>query len=122
MVVKAFVPGLVAAILLLGCAARQPAPQGSCPDGGAVGLSVSSGFGVSIGEAGLRAAFNSIRDFFSQRPASTEADKARAAELAADAAAKNAAQPMTEEQRRALRSQADQWVQTYTDKCKPGAR
>ena len=121
MAVKAYVPGVLAAMLLLGCAAKQPAPEG-CPDSGAIGLNVSSGFGVSIGEAGLRAAFNSMRDFFSQRPASTDADKARAAELAADAAAKNAAQPMTEEQRRALRSQADQWVQTYTDKCKPGAR
>lgn len=122
MVAKAFVPGMFAAMLLLGCAARQPAAEGGCPDGSAIGLNVSSGFGVSIGESGLRAAFNSIRDFFSQRPASTEADKARAAELAADAAARDAAQPMTEEQRRALRSQADQWVQTYTDKCKPGAR
>ena len=121
MVAKAFVCGMFAAVLLLGCAGRQAASD-ACPDGSAIGLNVSSGFGVSIGESGLRAAFNSIRDFFSQRPASTEADKARAAELAADAAAKEAAQPMTEEQRRALRSQADQWVQTYTDKCRPGAR
>ena len=119
MVAKALVLGMVAASMLLGCAAKQPAPDG-CADSGAIGLNVSSGFGVSIGEAGLRAAFNSMRDFFRQRPASTEADKAKAAELAADAAARNAAQPMTEEQRRALRSEADQWVQSYTDKCKPG--
>lgn len=108
----------LAMLLLAGCATRQ-ATDGCPEDSSAMGLNVSSGFGVSIGESGLRAAFNSIRDFFSSRPASgSEADKARAAELAADAAARNSSQPMTEEQRRALRSDADRWVQTYTEKCR----
>ena len=114
---------VLSAALVAGCATSKP-PAGSCPeDSSAMGLNVSSGFGVTIGESGLRAAFNSIRDFFRQRPAAgSEADKARAAELAAEAAARNSEKPMTEEQRRALRSDADRWVQTYTEKCRPAPR
>ena len=116
---------VLSAALVAGCAtSKPPAAAGGCPeDSSAMGLNVSSGFGVTIGESGLRAAFNSIRDFFRQRPAAgSEADKERAAELAAEAAARTSAQPMTEEQRRALRSDADRWVQTYTEKCGPAAR
>lgn len=114
---------ILSASLVAACATSR-APAGGCPeDSSAMGLNVSSGFGVTIGESGLRAAFNSIRDFFRQRPAAdSEADKARAADLAADAAARSSAQPMTEEQKRALRSDADRWVQTYTEKCGPAAR
>lgn len=113
---------LLAGSLLAGCATEQTTSAGDrCPeDSRSFGFSVPSGFGLSIGESGLKAAFNAIRDYFQQRPATTgEVDKAKAADLAADAAAKAAAQPMTDEQKRALRSQASEWVDTYAEKCKP---
>jgi hypothetical protein len=115
---------MAAALLLAGCATETTtAADARCPqDSSSLGLSIPSGLGVSIGESSLKAAFNAMRDFFQQRPAATaQAEKAQAADLAAEAAARAAGQPMTDEQRRALRSQAGQWVETYTEKCKPGA-
>ena len=116
---RALIGGLLASLVLAGCASEK---KSGCPeDTSSIGLIIPSGFGISIGQSGASAAFKAIREYFEQRPTATsEADKARAAELAADAAAKNTGQPMNEEQKRALRSQADQWVQTYTEKCKPG--
>jgi hypothetical protein len=110
---------LLAGVLVAGCATDKAASEPRCPaDASAVGLSLPGGLGVSVGESGLKAAFNAIRDFFQQRPGAGEADKAKAADLAAAAAARDAAQPMNEEQKRALRSHAGQWVDTYAEKCR----
>jgi hypothetical protein len=112
---------LFAMLLAAGCATQGTAPSDSrCPDDGSssIGFSVG-GLGLSLGEPALKAAFASIRNYFSQRPAGVPADKAKAADLAAEAAAEASPQPMNEERKRALRSQADQWVETYTEKCRP---
>ena len=108
---------LVALVLLAGCASSSKCPS----DSTAYGFTLPSGFGVTIGEEGLNAAFGAIRDFFGRHPAADARDKAQAAELAADAAAQSANKPMTEEERRALRSQAGDWVETYAEKCRPGS-
>lgn len=110
--------GLIVSLLAAGCATPGSDPQ-CADDSSAIGFIIPSGFGISIGESGAKAAFKTIRDYFSARPAATSAaDKAKAAELAAEAAAKSAP-PMNDEQKRALRSQAGEWVETYTEKCKP---
>jgi hypothetical protein len=121
---RALTPLLLAALLIAGCATEKTAVSDTrCPDeGSSLGFSVPSGFGVTIGDSALKAAFRTIRDFFHQRPTATgPADKAQAAELAAEAAAKAAGEPMNDDQKRALRSQASQWVETYTEKCKPAS-
>lgn len=111
---------LVAILLAAGCATQGTATSDSrCPEDGSssIGFSVG-GLGLSLGEPALKAAFASIRNYFSQRPAGVPADKAKAADLAAQAAAEASSRPMNEEEKRVLRSQADQWVETYTEKCK----
>lgn len=115
---RALTVWLLAGLLLAGCATEKDT---QCPeDSSSFGFFVPSGFGVTIGDSALKAAFKTIRDYFDQRPTATgQADKAQAAELAAEAAAQAAAQPMNDDQKRALRSQAGQWVETYTEKCKP---
>jgi hypothetical protein len=121
---RALISPLLAALLLAGCVTEKTAVSDTrCPeDSSSLGLSIPSGFGVTIGDAALKAAFSTIRDYFRQRPAATgPADKAQAAELAAEAAAKTAGQPMNDDQKRELRSQASQWVETYTEKCKPAS-
>lgn len=112
---------LFAILLAAGCAAQGPATSDSrCPDDGSSSIGVSvGGLGLSLGEPALKAAFASIRNYFSQRPAGVPADKAKAADLAVEAAAEASSQPMNEEEKRVLRSQADQWVETYTEKCRP---
>jgi hypothetical protein len=113
---------LAVLLLLVAAGCATDAGSGKCPsDSTALGFTLPSGFGVSVGESGLNAAYVAIRDFFSRNPAASQGEKARAADLAADAAAKSASKPMTEEERRALRSQAGEWVETYTEKCRPGS-
>lgn len=107
----------VLVLALAGCASQSTCPS----DSTSLGFTLPSGFGVTIGEEGLNAAFGAIRDFFVRNPSAGSGDKARAAELAADAAARSASKPMTEEERRALRSQAGDWVETYAEKCRPGS-
>ena len=120
--VRALMAAVVASMVLAGCAAQQTAASAQCPDdSNTFGVSVGP-IGLSIGESGLQAAFNSIRDFFKQRPAAGQTEKALAAEHAADAAAKASAQPMSEEQKRALRSEASGWVDAYAEKCRPASR
>ena len=110
---------VLAGVLLASCATDRSAS--ACPeDSRSVGFSLPGGLGASVGESGLKAAFNAIRDFFQQKPVAGEADKAKAADLAAAAAARDAAQPMNEEQKRALRSHAGDWVDTYAQRCKTG--
>lgn len=114
---------VLAVLLFAGCATEPPDTAARCPeDTRSLGFSVPLGFGLTIGESSLKAGFNAIRTYFDQRPAATgPADKAQAAELAANAAAE-AAPPMNEDQKRELRVHAGQWVDTYTEKCKPGVR
>ena len=120
---RALVAGGLVGLFLAGCAGQQtPASDSRCPeDSSSFGLSVGP-VGLSVGESGLKAAFRSIRDFFNQRPSVGQDEKAQAAERAAEAAAKASAQPMTEEQKRQLRSEASQWVDEYAEKCRPGSR
>ena len=112
--------GLALAALLAACASEPSSPASGCPsDSQAFGLTLPSGFGVSIGESGLKAAYNAIRDYFTRKPGTaSEADKAQAADLAASAAASEAAKPMTDEEKRALRAQAGEWVESYEEKCR----
>lgn len=107
---------IVALFVFAGCASE---PASDCPsDSTSVGLTLPSGLGISIGEPGLRAAYGAIRDFFSGGASpNSQQEKARAADLAANAAAKEAAAPMSEEQKRALRAQAGEWVENYAEKC-----
>ena len=120
---RALVAGSVLGLFLAACAGQQTTASDSrCPeDSNTFGLSVGP-VGVSVGESGLKAAFRSIRDFFNQRPAAGQAEKAQAAERAAEEAAKASAQPMSEEQKRQLRAEASQWVDEYAEKCRAGSR
>jgi hypothetical protein len=104
-------------VLLCGCASNSKCPS----DSAAYGITLPSGLGITVGDSGLRAAFASIRDYFDRNPAAGQGNMSQAADLAAEAAAKNAAAPMTEEQRRALRSQTGEWVETYAENCRPGS-
>jgi hypothetical protein len=104
-------------VLLGGCASSSTCPS----DSAAYGITLPSGLGITVGESGLRAAFASIRDYFDRNPATGQGNMSRAADLAAEAAAENAAAPMSEEQRRVLREQTGGWVESYAEKCRPGS-
>ena len=107
----------VLALALAGCASSSRCPS----DSTAYGITLPSGIGITVGESGLQAAFAAIRDYFDRNPTTGQGNMSQAAEVATEAAAKNAAAPMSDEQRRALREQAGGWVENYAEKCRPGS-